>query len=315
MLIPLDLGNFNKKMDDLGYDEDNDVDVSDMLELQLSEVEMLTSMFPSKEEFKMDDPCTVAAIRSFLDGKMLYEYLHKRVGFSINVTSVSSDSKVGVELVCNFPHEYPHVAPVVFTRSPLMNRENHQRLNEDLSEFINSIERGEICIFSVIEWLQENVDQYLVTIEKKDAPSVKEVDTIFARLWIYSHHIYSKFKRRDIIDWAQELKLTGFSLPGKPGVICVEGYSRSVEEYWQRLRRQNWKRLVIKEKEDQDIGDNDIKKYYKFDNFEEKVFDARGGKGREYHMDLGKLFEFLEKRGCKHIFSLYFGVDGKMAAD
>ncbi|XP_033742104.1 RWD domain-containing protein 2B-like [Pecten maximus] len=305
-------------MNDAEYDEDkeSEVDIRDMLELQLSEVEMLTSMFPSKEEFKMDDPCTVSAVKSFLDGQIRYEFLHKRVGFSVKVTPRSSDSKVVVELVCNLPHDYPHVAPTVFTRSPLMNRENHQRLNEDLNEFIQGIERGEICMFSVIEWIQENVDQYLVTVEKKkDSSPIKEVDTVFTRLWIYSHHIYSKFKRRDIIDWAQELKLTGFSLPGKPGVICVEGYSRSVDEYWQRLRRQNWKRLVIKEKEEQDIGDEDMKKYNKFDGFEEKVFDARGGKGREYHMDLGKLFEFLEKRDCRHIFSLYFGVDGKMAAD
>lgn len=199
-----------------------------------------------------------------------------------------------------------------------MNRESHQRLNEDLNEFIQSVDRGEICMYSVIEWIKENMGQYLIVTVGSDHQDLwqdKYVDTVFTRLWIYSHHIYSKFKRRYIIDWAQELKLTGFSLPGKPGAICVEGYSRGVDEYWHRLRRQNWKRLVIKEKEEEDIGDDDIKKHRKFDDFEEKVFDARSGKGREYHMDLGKFCEFLEQRGCKHIFSLYFGVEGKTAAN
>lgn len=106
-------------------------------------------------------------------------------------------------------------------------------------------------------------------------------------MWIYSYYIFSKFKRRDIIDWVEELKLIGFSLFGKLGVICVEGYSRNVDDYWYRFRGMNWKRIVIKEKEEIDIGDDDIDKYRKFFNFEEKVFNVRGGKGREYYMDFG----------------------------
>lgn len=221
-----------------------------------------------------------------------------------------------VELVCQLPHEYPSVAPVVFTRAPNMSRTEHRRLNEDLQNFIVGLERGEICLYSVIEWLQENLENYTGSSETSgNAVKAKvEEDTIFTRLWIYSHHIYSKFKRRDIIDWAEELKLTGFSLPGKPGVICVEGYSRPVDEYWYRLRRLNWKRLAIKEKEETDIGDDKLTNYRKFDNFEEKVFDVKGGKGREYHMDLGMLYEFLEQHKSGHIFQMYFGVEGKNAA-
>jgi hypothetical protein len=218
-----------------------------------------------------------------------------------------------MELVCQLPHEYPSVAPVVFTRAPKMSRSDHRRLNEDLQNFIVSIERGEICLYSVIEWIQENLHKYNTESDVSESSQKLQVeeDTIFTRLWIYSHHIYSKFKRRDIIDWAEELKLTGFSLPGKPGVACVEGYSRPVDEYWHRLRRLNWKRLMVKEKEETDIGNDDLSKHRKFANFEEKVFDVRGGKGREYHMDLGKFYEFLESHGSGHIFQMYFGVEGK----
>lgn len=194
-----------------------------------------------------------------------------------------------------------------------MSRSNHRSLNEDLQNFIITIERGEICLYSVIEWIQENVMNYSNESQSSgnEEKAKEEEDTIFTRLWIYSHHIYSKFKRRDIIDWAEELKLTGFSLPGKPGVICVEGYSRPVDEYWHRLRRLNWKRLAIREKEETDVGDETLTKYRKFGKFEEKVFDVRGGKGREYHMDLGMLYEFLKSHGSGHIFQVYFGVEGR----
>lgn len=67
----------------------------------------------------------------------------------------------------------------------------------------------------------------------------------------------------------------------------------------------------MKEKEECEIGDKTIDEFRKFPNYEEKNFDARPGKGRGIHMDLGMLYTFLEKRGCGHIFPLYFGVDGK----
>ena len=181
-----------------------------------------------------------------------------------------------------------------------MDKNDHRKLNEDLLDFITNIERGELCMYSVIEWIQENLNKYTSVDSKdniSDSASTKtkqEEDTVFTRLWIYSHHIYNKFKRRDIIDWAEELKLTGFSLPGKPGVVCVEGYSRPVDEYWHRLRRLNWKRLAIKEKDDIDIGNEDLSKFRKFSNFEEKEFDVRCGRGRECHMDLGKFMFFLK---------------------
>ncbi|KAL3878371.1 hypothetical protein ACJMK2_030730 [Sinanodonta woodiana] len=308
-----------KKMNDdiTEAEEVKEVDIKQMLELQVSEVEMLASMFPNPGELTMDEHTALTNIRNFLAGRIKYEYLHSRVGFTVKI--VSEDSKLGrtvVELVCNLPHDYPAVAPAVFTRSSNMNRENHRRLNEDLHSFVLSIERGEICMFLVVEWIQENIKNYLIKdVSAEDNTAIKDmrVDTVFTRVWIYSHHIFSKFKRRDIIEWAHELKLTGFSLPGKPGIICVEGYSCDTEEYWQRLRSLNWKRITVKEREECDIGSDDITVYRKFSNFEEKTFEARGGKGREYHMDLGKLYEFLEKHGCGQIFSVYFGVEGKIA--
>ena len=134
-----------------------------------------------------------------------------------------------------------------------MDKNNHRKLNEDLTNFIAVTDRGELCMYSVIEWIQENLDKYSYVCSSSNEvlpgdTTTQEDDSIFTRLWVYSHHIYDKFKRRDIIDWAEELKLTGFSLPGRPGVVCVEGYSRPVDEYWHRLKKLNWKKLLSKRK-------------------------------------------------------------------
>lgn len=298
-------------MDERDAKDERSVDVLQMLELQTSEIEMLQSMFPNSGEMELDDKTALVNIRNFLIGKIKYEYLYSRLGFRIKIAQ--KDCKSTIELVCQFPHEYPSVVPVVYARAPNMSRENYKRLNDDLQNFILNLERGELCILSVIEWIQENLDKYEMESELHKSNSVpqKEEDSILTRLWIYCHHIFSKFKRKDIIDWANELHLTGFSMPGKPGVICIEGYSRAVDEYWHRVRRLSWKRIIIKEKEEIDIGNNDINTFTKFKTFEEKIFGVRDGKGKEYHMDLGMLNDYLQEHGCGHVFQIYFGVEGK----
>ena len=82
---------------------------------------------------------------------------------------------------------------------------------------------GEAVLVAVVSWLQDQGETLL-------APGIEEKTDIQAiagprkmlRYWIYSHHIYSKVKRKDLQGLASDLRLTGFVLPGKPGVICVE---------------------------------------------------------------------------------------------
>ena len=84
----------------------------------------------------------------------------------------------------------------------------------------------------------DNVGNYVVPEKDREAfPNIRESESktcVFTRLWIYSHHIYNKEKRKCILEWAKELDLTGFSMPGKPGVVCVEGIQEHCEDYWQR---------------------------------------------------------------------------------
>lgn len=67
--------------------------------------------------------------------------------------------------------------------------------------------------------------------------------------WIFSHHIRNPKKRKVIVDWSRELGLTGCCLPGKPGIIVVEGPEDKVEEYWKRIRVLTWKRIQVKDRE------------------------------------------------------------------
>lgn len=290
------------------------------LELQLAEVEMLESMFSNPGEFTQDSLEALPEVRAFVDGTLSYECLDSRVGFTIKI-STSESLASEVELVCHLPHEYPNALPEVFTRAPAMDRESHRRLSEDLHEFLSSQETGQIMVGLLVDWLQENVHKYLKESSEPASNSTSlqgtgsKGETSFTRLWIYSHHIYSKFKRRDIFDWASELRLHGFGMPGKPGIICVEGGTQQVDEFWYRVRRLNWKRIVIKEQEVIELEGREVESLFKFDKFQELELEVQGGKGRSYHMNLGQFYEFLQKHDAASIFPMYFGVEGKTVGD
>ena len=187
---------------------------------------------------------------------------------------------------------------------------------------METLDNGEICVGLLIQWLEDNTKDYLAQsvdngkISKTDKTTKGKGDK-FSRLWIYSHHLYSRFKRTDILNFSKELDLTGFSMPGKPGIVCVEGSERNTDEFWQRLRRMNWKRLVIKEREFAEVtgSNSNFDELKKFPNFEEKCFEPREGGGRGYHMDMGMLYKYLKDNDCGHIFSVYFGVEGQTAND
>jgi hypothetical protein len=142
--------------------------------------------------------------------------------------------------VCvNLAHDYPSSEPDIYVRSDQLSREQQHLLNADLARFVSDQERDEICICPSLNWLQENVGLYLerVAPPKKRRPCKVEEDdhSVFARYWIYSHHIYSKCKRREILELAHEFHISGFCLPGKPGIICVEGTAPDCEEWWSRV--------------------------------------------------------------------------------
>ena len=77
---------------------DSPCPVSEMLELQISEVEMLRSIFPDSTEFQLDDPCAIADIQTYLDGKTLYSDLTSRIGFTAKVAVDGWDQVIIITL-------------------------------------------------------------------------------------------------------------------------------------------------------------------------------------------------------------------------
>lgn len=169
---------------------------------------------------------------------------------------------------------------------------------------------------SLVLWLQENAADFLRrSITQKEDSSIDVTESLkMSRLWIYSHHIYRKELLKKIPASAQELQLTGFVLPGKPGIICVEGEKENCDEFWQKLKYPNWKHISCKHREDDFVfGQEEAAAFRLFDKFEELTFEAHGDYGlrNDYHMDLGQFRCYLQKYNRQNLFQIFFGLEGK----
>jgi len=75
-------------------------------------------------------------------------------------------------------------------------------------------------------------------------------DTASASEWVreymFSHHIYSQSKKRDMLHWSKELDVGGFYVPGKPGFILLEGPGEAVADLVRRLHRLPWQKLTTR---------------------------------------------------------------------
>ena len=99
-------------------------------------------------------------------------------------------------------------------------------------------------------------------------------------------------------------------MPGKPGIICLEGSERNVNEAWSVIKSWNWKKINVRLQEG---GGSEASR--RFASFEEIGF-VKGGEtripGREqdvhYHMDMGEFHKYLDQHDCGYIFKELFGV-------
>jgi len=197
-----------------------------------------------------------------------------------------------------------------FLRSNTLSRTQQTIINKDLVNFLETESiPSEPCLVGVILWLQEKAEEYFTEDNSASPEPVLEKihEKSFSRYWIYSHHIYSKIKRKNLLDLSAEFQLTGFSMPGKPGVICVEGFSRNCSEFWSLVKHWNWKKINVKIQEEEQI-ETDVDSHRRFGTFQE-IGTVKNPDSRNYHMDLGEFYKFLESHQSAYMFKELFGVD------
>lgn len=219
----------------------------------------------------------------------------------------------------SLPHGYPDQNPQASVQCASLSRNNHESLNSELKHYLSLSENGALCVGTLIEWVKENFENFLsasTQSEQVHCTSTNSSETKSLRLWIQSHHIYSKTKMDNIQDWAKQLCLRGFILPGKPGFLCVEGGEKNCQQWWQQVHRSficsnyyshslfpqvrgmNWQKITCRLEE----RDSE-KKFLIFENIAAIRNSEQSG--------MKAFLKYLEEHASSHVFKEFFGFDGK----
>lgn len=248
----------------------------EFIQIQLSQVDLLTAMYPGDGEISMDE-ATKTSIRRleawcqntcndnehgsqdvgrpFQDLDGIPEYL----SLLLNLTIGSDTREETIEVHVDVPTQQPQ-------NTPLKNSEPEQTwkirlrqpgwLNRAQTAHINTIvahECEEADVFSAIERLREQVANHLTTPSEHD-PHTPSISTPKlpqpslrphpqpeqVRVWFYFPSLSTRSKRDDLVNSAPHYRLTGFVLAGKPGILCLEGTSRDVDDYMKYIKTESW---------------------------------------------------------------------------
>lgn len=136
---------------------DHSLSIVECLELQLQEIELLQSMFANPGEFNMFDDSMVENAQTYIGDEKTRYNPPSHLDFTINLTVEDS---LKLSICIHLPHLYPCIEPEVFVRSDQMNRKQETNFNVELNKMIQSLERNSVCLYTAVNWIQENVQNF-----------------------------------------------------------------------------------------------------------------------------------------------------------
>ncbi|KAK4994013.1 hypothetical protein LTR66_005874 [Elasticomyces elasticus] len=211
--------------------------------------------------------------------------------------SISFDSSYTLEI--SLPRDYPsHARPKVYLACggevETLHRKEARSAVQDLVESLDvGVEALDLLVTGFAELLPEllrergrAVDTYAAGMHEPKSQK-NSAEPKIKRVVIWSHHLLSTSKRRDILAWSRELHLRGFSRPGHPGAVFAEGEEDAVDEFVRRLKELRWQALQVR---DEVV-------------VEARVLGSGDGRGVEEVEGIGDVVEGLKGRdGCAEMF-------------
>lgn len=272
------------------------------LRKQAEEFEMLKSIYSMPGEFQTDNPLLINVIQEFLSGNR--SSVDEKLDFRLKVQLTET---VKMELSVLLGQLYPsHDLPMFTVRTDSLSKAQENLVKQAIENYINTeIDKSDPYIYQVVSWLQDHIEEIALT------PSVEEVKKEeealrMERNWLWSHHIYSKIKRQNIMKLCKGNHLSGFMWSGKPGVICIEGTLESVQEVTRTIKSWQWQKLKIVKVEN---CDNDIdEKFLRFKGFEE-IMEEDDGNGEDVKMNTSRFFKYLDSHQSGNMKMELFGFD------
>ncbi|PNS14753.1 hypothetical protein CAC42_1982 [Sphaceloma murrayae] len=207
-------------------------------ERQLDELMLLQSMYA--QDFSWQTPSEQPTEASDISDKEVSFGLRISV-YTLEVTlpaSYPSSSKPSAYLQCD----------------DTVSTNTRKAARSVLTNIRDRLEAGSECLDILIQELSSALESFDTTTgEDGECGKAPDADILqqgipqsYKRLLIWSHHLLATSKRKDIISWARELHLSGFSRPGYPGAVVIEGIEVNVDEFETRIKALKWQALQVR---------------------------------------------------------------------
>ncbi|KAF2125414.1 hypothetical protein P153DRAFT_299858 [Dothidotthia symphoricarpi CBS 119687] len=222
----------------------------DLVELQIGQVDLLMAMYPDEVKLDESSEALLDTLREGSNDDPSATFSAPptiSIPLRLPIPTSESDNATQESLLLNLtvpfmyegssqPEEPPQIK-VRIQQASWMSRATTSKLMDEVSETED--------LLGTLEFIKEATALHLkrfadLAADKLSPDSVVDETYSLVRVWFYFPSISTRSKRDDFVQLAPQYNLTGFLYAGKPGLLCVEGSSTSIDLYMRYIKTESW---------------------------------------------------------------------------
>ncbi|GAM36814.1 DUF1115 domain protein [Talaromyces pinophilus] len=212
---------------------------ADVMESQLSMIDLLIAMFPSPSELEIPESTKEALIK-------LHDWCQDPTKV---LTGIPSSLSLAVYLAIATDKSIQVNISISVSQSENLGINESLPISYSLRqpEWMSKAEVASIAatmpsddVFAAFEYIREEAMHLLQKRESLTEVIATRSTGPLVRVWFYFPSLSTRGKRNDLVNYASDYSLTGFVLAGKPGVLCLEGQSTDIDAYMSFIKINSW---------------------------------------------------------------------------
>ena len=276
----------------------------DIMESQLSTIDLLAAMFPSPGELEISESTSqyIEKLRDWCqDPDTIPSGIPSSILLAVCLPIAGGEKTIQVSISIPVQSDNPEIEqppPLSY-----LLRQPDWMSKAEVAGLAAAMPQEDV--FEAFEYVQEQALHFLEA-QKQNLNSEGTIDTKsgpVVRVWFYFQSLSTREKRNDLVNYAASYSLTGFVLAGKPGVMCLEGTSADIDAYMKFIKTHSWGDIPSHQKKvsERFRETEDVRRVF---SEMEEITDSLGERGgqRANRGDMQALEAWLRARGLQEAF-------------
>ena len=276
----------------------------DIMESQLSTIDLLAAMFPSPGELEIPESTSqyIEKLRDWCqDPDTIPSGIPSSILLAVCLPIAGGEKTIQVSISIPVQSDNPEIEqppPLSY-----LLRQPDWMSKAEVAGLAAAMPQEDV--FEAFEYVQEQALHFLEA-QKQNLNSEDTIDTKsgpVVRVWFYFQSLSTREKRNDLVNYAASYSLTGFVLAGKPGVMCLEGTSADIDAYMKFIKTHSWGDIPSHQKKvsERFRETEDVRRVF---SEMEEITDSLGERGgqRANRGDMQALEAWLRARGLQEAF-------------